>query len=78
MFFVYFYDLIPKNPKRYNNLKRKFYYHLNKLNLNKKSWKNKSVLVIKPEMEQLMDSFFISFKPEITVYKIPTKYIEEL
>ncbi|MDD5022546.1 MAG: hypothetical protein PHU63_00040 [Candidatus ainarchaeum sp.] len=78
MFYVYFYDLTPKSPRNYNKLKRKFYYHLNKLKIDKSYWKNKSVLVIPPEMEGIMDSFFISFKPEIEVYKLQTKFIEEI
>lgn len=78
MFYVYFYDLKPKNPKNYNKLKRKFYYHYNKLKLDKNYWKTKSVLVVPPEIEAILDSFFLSFKPEVEVYKIQAKYIDEL
>ncbi len=78
MFYVYFYDLKPKNPKEYNKLKRRFYYHFNKLNLKKSYWKTKSVLVVPPEIEQIIDSFFVSFKPDIEVYKLQTKFIEDL
>lgn len=78
MFFIYFYDLKPKTPKNYNKLKRKFYYHFNKLGLGKSAWKTKSVVVAPPEIEAVLDVFFQSFKPEIEVYKIQTKFIEEL
>ena len=78
MFYIYFYDLRPKNPKDYNRLKRKFYYHLNKLNLDTNYWRTRSVLIVPPEIEAILDEFFLSFKPDVEVYKAQTKYVEEL
>ncbi len=78
MFVLYVYDLKPNNPGEYNRLKRRFYYKMNNLDLPKLSWKTKSVMVVPLEYEVVMDNFFLSFKPQIEVYKAQTKYVEEL
>lgn len=75
---VYFYDLKPKLKSEYNRIKRVFYYNLNKIKLPEFSYKTKSVLIIHEKHEKLLDSFFISFKDNIEVYKIKTEKINQI
>jgi hypothetical protein len=75
---VYIYDVKAKDKRTFNRVKRMFYYNLNKLMLKNLSWRTKSVLVIDPEYERLLDDFFQDFKSNIEVYKIRAKLIEEL
>lgn len=75
---VYIYDIKAKDKRTFNRVKRMFYYNLNKLYLKNSSWKTKSVLVVEPEYEELIDDFFKDFKQNIEVYKIRAKLIEEL
>lgn len=75
---VYIYDIKAKDKRTFNRVKRMFYYNLNKLYLKNFSWKTKSVLVVEPEYEELIDDFFKDFKSNLEVYKIRAKLIEEL
>lgn len=78
---LYFYDLVFKSKKDFNRKKRRFYYYLNKLNLPKNNWLNKSVLLIHDKDENIVDQFFKDYKKterEIKIYKIFTTTIEEL
>jgi hypothetical protein len=74
---VYIYDIKAKDRKAFNRTKRKFYYHLNKLNL-KNAIRTKSALIIPLGKEKAMDNFFKGFGKAIEVYKILAEYIEEL
>ncbi|MFH1785451.1 MAG: hypothetical protein ABH842_03400 [Candidatus Micrarchaeota archaeon] len=75
---VYIYDLKAKNKKKFNRLKRVFYYHLNKLPLKKEHWKTKSTLSVKTTQEKQLDLFFRRFRKEVIVYKLYTDFIERL
>jgi len=78
---LYFYDLVFKTKKDFNRKKRRFYYYLNKLNLPKNYWLNKSVLLIPDKDEYIVDQFFKEYKKserEIKIYKIFTSSIEEI
>jgi hypothetical protein len=77
MFVIYIYDLNAKDKKKFNRLKRTFYYHLNKLPLTKESWKTKSTIAIELKKEKLLDTFFRRFKQGITIHKFYTNSIEE-
>jgi len=78
MYFLYFYDLKFRNKKQHNRLKRKFYYHLHKLEPVDTFFKTKSVLMVPRKYEKLLDNFFHTFRKDIEVYKAKTKYVEEL
>lgn len=78
MFVVYMYDLKAKNKKKFNRLKRRFYYHLGRLGLKKDVWLTKSTIRVKPKTEKIMDLFFKKFRNEVVVYKLHTTTIEEL
>jgi len=75
--FVYIYDLKIRGKKPYNNLKRNFYYSLNKLSTKFKR-KTKSVIVIEKEYEKDFDKFFTQWKSFIELYKLETDKIEEV
>ena len=78
MYFLYFYDLKFKTKKQHNRLKRKFYYHMHKLDLIDTFFKTKSVLMVPKKYEKLVDNFFLSFREDVEVYKAKTRYVEEL
>jgi hypothetical protein len=78
LFIVYIYDLNAKDKKKFNRTKRLFYYHLNKLQLNKEYWKSKSALCVELKLEKKLDLFFRRFNEDVVVYKIYTKNIEQL
>lgn len=78
MIILYIYDIDAKNKKKFNRTKRRFYYHLNKLNLKKDVWKTKSAIAVTLDMGKVMDLFFKQFKKHIVVYKILTESISQL
>lgn len=75
---LYIYDLLAKDKKRFNRVKRVFYYHLNRLPLKKEVWKTKSALAVPSTMEKTMDLFFRRFKGSVVVYKSYSHSIEQL
>ena len=78
LFVVYLYDVKAKSKKKFNRIKRRFYYHLNRLGLSKDLWVTKSTITIQPDKERLLDDFFKDFKKDVIVYKIHTETIEKL
>ena len=74
---VYTYDLKARDKKSFNRLKRKFYYHYNKLDLSGVV-RTKSVLIVPLKAEKMMDLFFNQFGKDVEVYKIVAESIEEL
>lgn len=64
---MYVYDLTP-TPREANKIKRKFYYHMNKLGpfISKAT---KSVFLTNKSHEKQIDNFFFKFKGVVTVYK---------
>ena len=74
---VYLYD-IKTDPKQYNKIKRRFYYHLHKSFLKDCSYLTKSVLLVPDELEHRADMFFNKFIRYLEIYKIKTENIEEL
>lgn len=74
---IYIYDLKIKGENAYNNLKRNFYYSLNK-NKGKFKRRTKSVLVVEKENEEEMDKFFKQWAGYIELYKIRTDRVEQI
>ena len=74
---IYIYDLKIKGKNAYNNLKRNFYYSLNK-NKDKFKRRTKSVLVVEKENEEDMDKFFKQWVGYIELYKIRTDRLEQI
>ena len=78
MFIVYMYDIKAKNKKKFNRVKRRFYYHLNKLDLDEDVWKTKSTIAVQPRKSRVLDAFFRDFTKDVVVFKIRASTIEEL
>jgi hypothetical protein len=78
MHVLYLYDIKAKNKKKFNRVKRRFYYHLNKLPLNKEHWRTKSAIAVPTNLEAAMDNFFKMFGRSVVVYKIIAESIEAL
>ncbi|HLD60071.1 MAG TPA: hypothetical protein VI912_03695 [Candidatus Bilamarchaeaceae archaeon] len=74
---VYVYDIKAKDKKDFNRVKRRFYYHFNKLDL-RGVLRTKSVLIIPLIAEKMMDAFFKQFSKKVEVYKILAESIEEI
>jgi hypothetical protein len=64
---MYVYDLTP-TPREMHKIKRKFYYHMKKLDpfISKAT---KSVFLANKAHETQIDNFFFKFKGVVTVYK---------
>ena len=75
---IYLYDLKAKNKRDFNRVKRRFYYHLNKLRGPKLSFLTKSVMIVQFEKEKIIDLFFKRFKGVVEVYKVHAAEVEEL
>jgi len=78
---LYIYDIKLKTKQDFNKIKRSFYYHLAKLDLNEELRVTKSTILVPDDKERAMDRFFHDFKKKtknIVVYKAFTHHIEEL
>lgn len=78
---LYIYDLKFETKKKFNKLKRKFYYQLKKLGLTKENFPLKSTIIVPDNKEIIMDKFFKNFKKteeSLLVFKVFTTTIEEL
>ncbi len=78
MYVLYLYDIKAKNKKKFNRVKRRFYYHLNKMQLKKEYWRTKSAIAVPTNFESVMDNFFKMFRRSVVVYKIIAESIESL
>jgi len=78
MLLLYLYDIIAKDKRKFNRIKRLFYYHMGKLPLRKELWKTKSAVAVEPRMEKAMDAFFRRFGKAVVVYKVAAVTIEKL
>lgn len=75
---LYLYDLKAKNKLEFNRVKRRFYYHLKKLGLLKRDFLTKSVILVAPSRERVIDQFFKRFSGLVEVYKVRCETVEEL
>lgn len=75
---LYMFDLICKNFKAYNTLKRRFYYQLKKSGISNSPFKTKSVVLIQDNLEKEADAFFLKWEGAIIVYKTKTSGVEQL
>ena len=78
---IYIYDLKFETRKKFNKVKRKFYYNLEKLNLTKENFLLKSTIIVPDNRERIMDIFFRDFKKKessLVVFKVFTTHVEEL
>ncbi|MCX6811952.1 MAG: hypothetical protein NT039_04675 [Candidatus Berkelbacteria bacterium] len=77
MIVIYIYDLKITGKKAYNNLKRNFYYSLNKQKERFKR-RTKSVLLVEERDEKEIDKFFKQWVGFIELYKIKADSIEQV
>ncbi|MBM3229089.1 hypothetical protein FJZ26_01545 [Candidatus Parvarchaeota archaeon] len=75
---LYFYDLHASDEKKFNQIKRRFYYQFNKSNLSKCALKTKSVLYIDDIYESEADSFFKQFAGQLVAHKTKCESIEQI
>lgn len=78
MLILYIYDIKAKDKKKFNRVKRLFYYHLGRLPIDKELWKSKSAIAVRPKMEKMMDSHFRRFGDSVEAYKVVAESIELL
>lgn len=77
MVIIYIYDLKIKGKNAYNNLKRNFYYSMNKLR-EKFKRRTKSVIIVEERDEKEMDKFFLQWTGFIELYKIKAESMEQM
>ncbi len=75
---LYFYDLHASDAKRFNRVKRRFYYAFNKSMLASCVMKTKSVLYVDEVYELEADGFFKKFEGEIDVFKARCTSVEQI
>jgi len=75
---LYCFDLKSKNSKAYNTLKRRFYYHLAKLQRYDFLWNTKSVIIIDDVDEAHFDLFFSKFKDNLVLYKSKVEQTQQI
>lgn len=75
---IYCFDLTSKSLKEYNTKKRRFYYDLRKLGLQKTFFRTKSVLCVENEKEADLDLFFSKYKEDITLFKGKMSVLEKI
>lgn len=66
---LYAFDIKTESLKSYNTVKRRFYYHLSKIEADKVFWHTKSVLAVADKDELTLDLFFAQFKDYLVLYK---------
>ena len=66
---IYCFDIKSGNKKRFNTVKRRFYYELKRLGLSERFWSTKSVLYVQDDKAVLLDAFFSKFKEDLTLFK---------
>jgi 1-deoxy-D-xylulose 5-phosphate reductoisomerase len=77
MIVIYIYDLKITGKKAYNNLKRNFYYSMNKQK-EKFKRRTKSVIIVEERDEKEIDKFFKQWTGFIELYKIKAEAIEQV
>ncbi len=75
---IYCFDLKVESLKKYNTVKRRFYYDLNKINILKSVWRTKSVILAPEEKEIEFDTFFSKYKDYTTLFKGKISLLERV
>lgn len=75
---IYCFDLKVENLKKYNTVKRRFYYDLNKINILKSVWRTKSVILAPDEKEIEFDFFFSKYKEYLSLFKGKISLLEKV
>jgi hypothetical protein len=75
---IYCFDLKSKDLKRYNTIKRRFYYELSKINTLNSIWNTKSVICVPESLEGRLDIFFSKYKDDLALFKGYTIKLERV
>ena len=75
---LYIYNIIIKDKKVKNNVKRRFYYALNQKFGQIKTSLTKSTIILPQTLENEADTFFIEWRGYLNAYKIKTESIEKI
>ncbi len=75
---LYLYDIHAGDLKRFNRVKRRFYYAFKRNWLSKCTMKSKSVLYVDDIYEIETDKFFKKFENEMDVYKARCSSVEKI
>ncbi len=76
--FLYLYDVEAKDKKKFNRVKRRFYYRLNQLFPKRDAWRTKSAILVQGKHTKAIDEFFRSYKGSVVVYKAVVDSVEEI
>jgi hypothetical protein len=66
---IYCFDIICKDKKRFNTIKRRFYYQLKQMKFYNSFFRSKSVILVEDFREQELDLFFSKYKDDIRLFK---------
>lgn len=75
---IYCFDMKVESLKKYNTVKRRFYYDLAKINILKSDWRTKSVILAPDEREVEFDLFFSKYKEYLSLFKGKISLLERV
>ncbi|VVB57646.1 Uncharacterised protein [uncultured archaeon] len=67
-----------KENKRFNAVKRRFYYELRQKKLNNSFFRSKSVLLVEDSREAELDLFFSKYKEDLRLFKSHLDSLEQI
>ena len=75
---IYCFDILCKENKRFNTVKRRFYYQLRKKKLSSSFFRSKSVLLVEDSRESELDLFFSQYKEDLRLFKSRLESLEQI
>lgn len=66
---IYCFDILSKDKRRFNTIKRRFYYDLKKIKPLQGFFYSKSVVCVEESREIEFDVFFLKYKADIVLFK---------
>lgn len=75
---IYCFDIKVETLKKYNTIKRRFYYDLAKINSLKSFFRSKSVILAPDEKEIEFDLFFSKYKDYLSLFKGKISLLEKI
>lgn len=67
-----------KENKRFNSVKRRFYYNLRRMKLNNSFFRSKSVLLVEDSRESELDLFFSKYREDVRLFKSHLDSLEQV
>ncbi len=75
---IYCFDILMKENKRFNSVKRRFYYNLRRMKLNNSFFRSKSVLLVEDSRESELDLFFSKYREDVRLFKSHLDSLEQV